>query len=65
MRSMPRSRRIGSAAVSVGPFAPSTISLTFRAFASGTPISSSSAAGMKMSAGVAKNSSRPIGCVPG
>ena len=65
MTSMPLSASSGSASVSVGPLAPSTIRRTASAFASRTPISSSSAAGMKMSAGVAKNSSRVIALEPG
>ena len=65
MRAIPLSAMIGSASSSVGPFAPSTIRRHDSALASATPISSSSAAGMKTSTVVAKNSARVMGRLPG
>ncbi len=62
---MPLSSRMRSPAGLHGPLAPSPTSFTSRAFASASPIWFSSAQGAKMSAFVAKNSSRVIGLPPG
>ncbi len=62
---MPRSSRTFSPCGVVGPFAPSTTIRTLSAFASLSPIWFSSAEGAKMSALVAKNSSRVIDFPPG
>jgi hypothetical protein len=58
---MPRSSRTFSPSGVQGPLAPSPTILTWSACASSMPIWFSSAAGMKMSALVRKNSSRLMG----
>ena len=50
---------------SVGPLAPSTTTLQRMTLASGTPISSSRAAGIMMSTSAPKNCSRVMAWVPG